>query len=975
MASRIGTTEAQQARRVLALVALLVVLLASWASPARAASFEWTGDCAGNTSWYATCTIGECSPGVGKRFNNWGQWACAPEQPAFPGSGDTVTLNAVVGLDSDATAGSLSLDASAVLDKSWNHTRLVVETSFTNEGELTLRESGTLVPWGTFTNNGMISMEWGGYYGNGIIEVPTAVTLQGTGEVLFALSTGPQTIVGAGALTQAAGHTIHGGHGAVDVALVNQGLVDADVDGGTIRLRAAAKTNQALLRASNGGTLEITAAVTQQGAGQIVASGAESRVTLVGGGQVTGGTLSGTGGGTVTVPYDGSATVNDVTGTGSWTLEQGATLNVGGTTWTDNASVDMYWGTLNLIGPVTVAGSGEVILGGPYGSWIQGAALDNAASHTIRGWGEIRASLANHGTVRADHPTADPYGGARLVVKTNAKTNHGVMEAVSSGSLYLATAVDQSGSGELRAVGAGSYLVLGNGAEVTGGTLSGSGGGLVGVQRDHSATVNDVTGTGSWKLEQGSTLNVGGTTWTNDASVEMYWGTLNLDDQVTVAGSGELILGGPYGSWIQGAALDNAASHTIRGRGEIRASLTNHGTVRADYPTTDPYGGARLIVNTSSKTNHAVMEAVSSGSLYVATAVDQSGSGQLRAVGAGSYLVLGNGAEVTGGTLSGSGGGLVGVRRDHSATVNDVTGTGSWKLEQGSTLNVGGTSWTNDASVEMYWGTLDFDEQVTVAGSGELILGGPYGSWMYGAGLVNGAGHTIRGYGEIALPVTNHGTVRADAPGAAALTLNPQTPGFTNHGTLEVSTGCRLYLNSADLFSQSGGETLVDGTLYVSGGDLTLSGGALAGNGAVVGSVVNVAGSASPGRSAGLLTVSGDYSQGNAATLHVQVGGPNAISDYDQLEVTGAAALDGTLMVSGLNGYVPADGETFTILTASSVSGQFDRVTTGGGQCDLVYTVSYGATSVTLTAVPSSAGVLCDGFETGNTTGWTHAVP
>ena len=300
-----GSTEADRTRGSLALDALailtLTVLLATWAGPARAANLEWSGDCTGNTNWYATCTVGECSPGVGKVFNNWGQWACAPGQPTFPGSGDTVTLNAVAGLNNDATVGSLSLGAGAVLDAVWDHSRLVVETTFTNQGELKLYESGTLVPWGTVTNNGMISMEWGGNYGNGIIEVPTAVTLQGTGQILFALSTGPQTIVGAGPLTQAAGHTIHGGHGAVDVALVNQSLVDADVDGGTIMLRAAAKTNQALLRASNGGTLEITAAVTQQGAGQIEASGANSRVTLVGGGQVTGGTLSGTGGGTVTV--------------------------------------------------------------------------------------------------------------------------------------------------------------------------------------------------------------------------------------------------------------------------------------------------------------------------------------------------------------------------------------------------------------------------------------------------------------------------------------------------------------------------------------------------------------------------------------------------------------------------------------------------------------------------------------------------
>ena len=146
-------------------------------------------------------------------------------------------------------------------------------------------------------------------------------------------------------------------------------------------------------------------------------------------------------------------------------------------------------------------------------------------------------------------------------------------------------------------------MALGDGADVAGGTVSGSGGGKVGVVGT-TATIADLTGSGSWRLEQGATLNVAGTTWTDNASVDMFWATLDVNGPVTVAGSGELVLGGPYGSLIHGAGLVNGASHTIRGFGEIRAPLTNSGTVRADVSTTDPYSGVRLVVNTNAKTNH-----------------------------------------------------------------------------------------------------------------------------------------------------------------------------------------------------------------------------------------------------------------------------------------------------------------------------------------------------------------------------------
>ena len=82
----------------------------------------------------------------------------------------------------------------------------------------------------------------------------------------------------------------------------------------------------------------------------------------------------------------------------------------------------------------------------------------------------------------------------------------------------------------------------------------------------------------------------------------------------------------------------------------------------------------------------------------------------------------------------------------------------------------------------------------------------------------------------------------------------------------------------------------------------------------------------SPGYSPGVLNVA-SYTQSSDGTLEIQIGGGTAgtgVGHYDQLNVSGAAILDGKLSISLLNGYKPADGETFSIINYGSVSGKFD---------------------------------------------------
>ena len=75
----------------------------------------------------------------------------------------------------------------------------------------------------------------------------------------------------------------------------------------------------------------------------------------------------------------------------------------------------------------------------------------------------------------------------------------------------------------------------------------------------------------------------------------------------------------------------------------------------------------------------------------------------------------------------------------------------------------------------------------------------------------------------------------------------------------------------------------------------------------------------------GILQLGGNYTQLDFATLKIDLGG-TAADEFDQLQVAGNVALNGTLDVSLLNGFTGEAGQTFDIITANSISGTFDNV-------------------------------------------------
>ena len=88
-----------------------------------------------------------------------------------------------------------------------------------------------------------------------------------------------------------------------------------------------------------------------------------------------------------------------------------------------------------------------------------------------------------------------------------------------------------------------------------------------------------------------------------------------------------------------------------------------------------------------------------------------------------------------------------------------------------------------------------------------------------------------------------------------------------------------------------------------------------------------------PGRSPGIMTISGNFNPGNRASLEIEIGGPEAGSGFDRVEVAGTSALDGDLELSlidtGEGVFFPASSDTLTVLTTVALFGAFDNVASG----------------------------------------------
>jgi len=107
-------------------------------------------------------------------------------------------------------------------------------------------------------------------------------------------------------------------------------------------------------------------------------------------------------------------------------------------------------------------------------------------------------------------------------------------------------------------------------------------------------------------------------------------------------------------------------------------------------------------------------------------------------------------------------------------------------------------------------------------------------------------------------------------------------------------------------------------------------------------------GTLAPGLQLGAITVQSSYYQFADGALDIQLRETTADTEHDKLVVTSGAFLGGKLDVSLLSGFEPAAGDSFTVLAASSLTGNFNSVELPLLNSGLVWNYARTTTSVTL---------------------------
>ncbi len=444
-------------------------------------------------------------------------------------------------------------------------------------------------------------------------------------------------------------------------------------------------------------------------------------------------------------------------------------------------------------------------------------------------------------------------------------------------------------------------------------------------------------------------------------------------------------------NWINplGGDWDNASnwsSNSVPGAGDdavlsiavtnpIIHSLSNSDEVRS-LTSQDPINisGGTLAVDAASTVNNTLALSggtlTGSGDLTVTTEFDLAG-GFLSGAG---KLILGPGAQMN---VTGGGDSRLIDSTAAGAAVNWTGGALTGINVQGPFNLVG------SAAKVLSYGT------VNLSGPGTSVWGGTGTLSMgYGATFNNQAGSTIDVQSPLSIlsevpttgtaPVfTNAGTFRQTVTtgtttfGTIGGILNYYTPvAFTNSGTVDVQTGTLSFLgglsNSGDViiagaltatsgYNQTGGSTiLAGGTLGAP--NVNLNGGDLSGNGTVAANLNNTAGQINPGGlgTAGVIAITGNYIQGASGALNIDIGGTGS-GQFDRLTVSGTATLNGTLNVNLINGFAPAVGNSFQIMTFGSRSGDFASKNGLNLPNGLVFTPVYHPGDLTLIVVQAPA--------------------
>jgi hypothetical protein len=689
-------------------------------------------------------------------------------------------------------------------------------------------------------------------------------TLLGTATINLNDAGARLAVDGTGSTTLGSGVTVRGQGNfgtAINVGgnniLTNNGLVSADVSGGTLNIMAPASgggssfINNGTLQAINGGTLLLSTNITSNAGGQIVAGAgsavvqngvtlngvinvsgtgsfqamnsfgnvfdgvnftgtldaatiANSRERFINGATINGAVNIANGG---IVSFDSAATTGGnqaIGGNASFNLnDPGARLAVDGTGTTTLGSGITVRGEGNFGQAINVGGNNTLTLNGLVSADVGGGTLNIVAPGN-------GGSFINNGTLQA-------INGGTLLLSTNITSNAGSQIVAGAGSAVVQNGVTLNGV--INVSGTGSFRATSSGSNVfdavnLSGTLD-----AATIANSRERFINGATINGAVNIANGGIVSFDSAATTGGNQTILGTATFNLNDagaRLAVDGTGTTTLSSGItvrGEGNFGQAINVGGSNT----------LTLNGLVSADVG-----GGTLNIVapgNGGSFINNGTLQAINGGTLLLSTNITSNAGSQIVA-GAGSAVVQ-NGVTLNG--------------------VINVSGTGSFRATSSGSnvfdaVNLSGTldaatiansreRFINGATINgavniANGGIVSFDSALTTGGNQTILGTANFNLNDAGARLaVDGAGSTtlgsgvtVRGQGNIGQAINvsgnntlvNNGRFLADGG-----TLTVSTPGngggsvLTGTGTLQTSGGT-LDLATANASTQ--GRLLMGGT-------------------------------------------------------------------------------------------------------------------------------------------------------------------
>ena len=327
---------------------------------------------------------------------------------------------------------------------------------------------------------------------------------------------------------------------------------------------------------------------------------------------------------------------------------------------------------------------------------------------------------------------------------------------------------------------------------------------------------------------------------------------------------------------------------------------------------------------------------------------------------------------------------------------SQYTGHGSFIINEGGTVNVNGYGSSLSSESIFVNGLLvvdggaaiqNFGSSINILEAGDVLITGNGTSFFLRPTISGGLmqitnGSTGQFFGETF--IDNGGVLQVDD---AHVEHRASSDAVITDGLLQISNGGVFDSNHIFPEINLGGRIVVydEGEVNLDYGKIAadnvegviLDGGKLSGHGIVDGNLKNLnGGTVSPGPSSGSILVTGDYTQDVASKLMIELGGLSPVDEYDVLSIEGDAYLDGILDVSFLNlgtgEFSPGLGDSFDILVADEINGEFDILTLAILSNGLDWDVSYilddlGADFVRLSVVnaipvPASAWLLGSGL-------------